>query len=70
MNTKTLNTETELTDHQLKLLNMKRIFNARQALYEPIYYSISTENMDVYRALRKVQEELDRIEKLIEMAGE
>ena len=70
MNTETVNTETELTDHQLKLLNMKRVFNARQALYEPIYYSIETVNMDAYRALRKVQEELDKIEKLIEMAGE
>lgn len=70
MNTETPNTEIELTDHQLKLLNMNRVFEARQALYDPIYYSIETLNMDVYRALRNVQDELDRIVNLIEMAGE
>lgn len=70
MNTETVNTETELTEHELKLLNMERVFNARQALYEPIYYSIRTENMDAYRRLRNVQDELDRIETLIRMAGE
>ena len=68
-----MNTETwdkELTDHELKLLNMKRVWNARQALFEPIYYTIRTENMDAFRRLRDVQDELDRIETLIRMAGE
>jgi len=68
-----MNTETwdkELTDHELKLLNMKRVWNARQALFEPIYYTIRTENMDAFRRLRDVQDELDRIETLIRGAGE
>jgi hypothetical protein len=69
MNTKTW--DKELTDHELKLLNIQRVFNMRQALYEPIYYSISETRTDIklYRALRDAQDSLDKIIEMIE-AGE
>jgi len=64
-----MNTTQEMTPLQLNSYYRNQVMRAKLSLFDSIYHSISTENMELYRALRDAQDALDKVEKEFEKVG-
>ena len=63
-----MNTTQEMTPLQLNSYYRNQVMQANLSLFDSIYHSISTENMELYRALRDAQDALEKVEKEFEKA--
>ena len=64
-----MNTTQEMTPLELNIYYRSKVWRAKSSLFDAIHHSISTENMELYRALKDAQDALDKVEKEFEKVG-